>query len=519
VSRVALTGAAMTGLVAWGSTAAAEPVGQQFAPTQSSIVWPAVTADGTAESSTVVVDVAEVAPGSELPDEAQLTSTQLYLYVALHPTHEFAGVLTPLQMPATTATLVTPEGTVSGLMPPANYGIDASWYFPVSANLTTATLDVASFSQTVADAEGDFTTWTFSPQPIGFVGKATASVSGPAPTRPAAGNVANKATTSKPMPTPKRPIAPTGGGIPLVGVLGGSLGGIAVLGAGSAGMVSFTRRRAFYRADREGRVVLTGPPVGGMVAAGALVGAAGLPEDRHDIVVKLLGWLEVEGTKGPITAGPLLEIIVFLVLNPGRSFTSVQLRESIWGLGRQPITSASFRTYMVTLRKALGPGVVVTDKYHYGMTGVVTSDWGQFQTAEQADDQLSGREQALDLVRGPVLHGCFDSKKNSPFAWAFDKASLIEVEITTVAAEVASARLDQGDARRAAKATAQGLLCSPSNMSLRTVDLKVGAAVGGPGEVGRRLEAARGAVGAFPQDVAELEEIASQLGWAAPVPS
>ncbi len=46
---------------------------------------------------------------------------------------------------------------------------------------------------------------------------------------------------------------------------------------------------------------------------------------------------------------------------------------------------------------------------------------------------LAGREEALALVRGPVLHGSFDGKKNSPFAWAVDTANDIEDEVTTVA--------------------------------------------------------------------------------------
>ena len=109
---------------------------------------------------------------------------------------------------------------------------------------------------------------------------------------------------------------------------------------------------------------------------------------------------------------------MFLALHPGKTFTSVQLRESIWGLGRRPITSNTFRVYMVALRKAFGPGVVVTDVYRYQLTEVVTSDWSMFRSALQADDELAGREQGLALVRGPVLHGSFDGKKNSPFSWA-----------------------------------------------------------------------------------------------------
>jgi hypothetical protein len=61
-------------------------------------------------------------------------------------------------------------------------------------------------------------------------------------------------------------------------------------------------------------------------------------------------------------------------------------------------------------------------------------------------------------------------------------------------------------------------VCSEADLRLRKLDLGVGAALGGTKEVGRRLEAGRAAMATFPKDVAELEEIARQLGWQARVP-
>jgi hypothetical protein len=213
-----------------------------------------------------------------------------------------------------------------------------------------------------------------------------------------------------------------------------------------------------------------------------------------------------------------LEIILFLALNPGQTFTSVQLRERIWGLGRQPITSNSFRVYMSQLRKAFGPGVVVTDRHRYEMTSVVTSDWDQFRVALGAEDKLAGAEAGLALVRGPVLHGCFDGKRNSPFAWAVGIAHSIEDEVTDTAVTLAVSCLELQEPRRAAEAVSRGLVCSEADLRLRKLDLGVGAALGGTKEVGRRLEAGRAAMATFPKDVAELEEIARQLGWQARVP-
>jgi hypothetical protein len=120
-------------------------------------------------------------------------------------------------------------------------------------------------------------------------------------------------------------------------------------------------------------------------------------------------------------------------------------------------------------------------------------------------------------VRGPVLHGSFDGKKNSPFSWAVGTVNDIEDEVTTVAAELALTCLEIDDPNRAKKAVGPGLLCSDANLRLRLVDLRVGAALGGTRELGRRLDAGRAAMATFPQDVAELEREARGLGWAAAV--
>src|SRR5450756_874932 len=85
LARLALGAALMAVLVvAWGATAVAIPVGQQFVPAQSPVVWPSVSAVGVAENTPVTVDAAEVALGGMLPNSEQLIAGKLYLYVSLH---------------------------------------------------------------------------------------------------------------------------------------------------------------------------------------------------------------------------------------------------------------------------------------------------------------------------------------------------------------------------------------------------------------------------------------------------
>ena len=493
--------------------AATSPVTPFVSVTQPTI-WPAVAGDGTPFNSTVTITKAEFGPADQLPGGVALDNTQTYFYVALHASRAYGGdPVAPFAMPATPATLTTSSGTANGIPGPMNsLTIDGSWYFPVQGNLTSATLQVAPFTKILRNERGDFQPWTFSPLPIALVAQPVAATpdtgvasSGQVPpkgTKPAATSGFGGTAPSRSKRT----------GTPVGVLIGAGAASALVFGAGTAGLVSIRRRRAFARADREGRVVLTGPPA--LVAGAFGLAGLGLPPGRQWIVVKLLGSLVIDGTKRTVTAGPVLEIITFLALHPGQSFTSVQLRESIWGLGRQPIASQTFRKYMVELRKTCGTGVVVTDVYRYELTDRVTSDWDLFRAQASADDELEGKVAALGLVRGPVLHGCFDGKKNSPFSWAYDTANRIEDQIVEAASAVARACLDLDDASRAGQAVNRGILCSTANLQLRTIDLQVGAALSGPSEVGRRLVAARAAMASYPSDVAVLEQEAHSLGWA-----
>ena len=348
-------------MLAGGGAAQAAPAVRSFAPTQSP-AWNALAADGTQESSVVTVTTAEVGPASALPSMAGLNPSATYFYVALYPSYPYSNApQVPITIPTTTAvTLGTAQGSVAGLVTPQNsLTTVTSWYFPVPGTITQATLDIASFTVSVPNVAGDWTPWTFSPISIAFTGPPPA----PAPPTPAAGRV---------RPQARRPAGPTvtpryranrdrrrSAGRRHSGRRSSSgprLGGLVVLGAGAAALsrssdAACLRTEPIARAGWSSSVRQHSSPAPCPGEPWAL----DFPRARHEIVVKLLGWLEVEGTKRPITEGPLLELIVYLVLNPGRSFTSIQLRESIWGLGRQPITSGTFRNYMSTSARPSGP--------------------------------------------------------------------------------------------------------------------------------------------------------------------
>ena len=478
-----------------------------FVPASQPVVWSVTESDGTPMNSTVTIDKAEVATADDLPSGASLQPGQTYFYVALHPSYTYNNdPQAPVAMPATPATLTTPTGTVTGIpTDPSSLTIDGAWYFPVDGAVTTVTLNVASFTKVLGNERGDFLPWTFTPTPITFVATPVAAA-------PTTGHSGSPTSTGS-APTAAGSATQggsNGAGTPVGLTVGAGAAAVVALGAATAGIVTIRRRRAFARADREGRVVLSGPPA--LVAGAAGLAGLGVPTGGQRIIVRLLGPLVVDGTKRTVTAGPVLEIITFLALHPGQDFTSVQLRESIWGLGRQPIASQTFRKYMVELRKVFGTGVVVTNAHRYELTSAVTSDWDLFRSFVNDDSGLFGQEEALGLVRGPVLHGCFDGKKNSPFSWAYDTANRIEEQIVELASDVALTCLDLDEPSRAGQAVGQGILCSNANLRLRMIDLKVGAAIGGPSQIERCLEAGRAAMRSFPEDVAVLEGEARTLG-------
>jgi uncharacterized Zn-binding protein involved in type VI secretion len=479
-------------LFVFSATAVAGPSQPTFTETHPQL-FSATSSSGTTLQIDVVLDFGLLSRAQGPPGLPPLSVGETYFEVRLQVAPSDAPDL-PIVLPVGAASL---RAGASGPFVTASTGsTDSDWYFPVARSTKFGVLTIATASLTVPilGPGGQVTNTLAHPATLALVlpRVAPASASATSPGRPAARHGHSGAEAAL-----------------------FAAGALVVVGAGF-GLLAFGRRRAFYRADREGRLVLVAPPV----IAGALEAPA--PEVRprrapKRIVVKILGWLEITRVKrrsehAVAASGPVSEIVVFLVLNPGCTFTSIQLREAIWGLGRSPLSSTSFRNYMVELRKTFGSGVVVTRSYKYELTAAVVSDLAMFRAALSRDEPVAGPEEALSLVRGPVLNGCFDSKKNSPFAWAVGVANDIEDEVTSVAHDLAVASLAAQEPARAAWALAQGLLCSTTNLRLRLLELEVGCALGGAQELERRLSAGQAALARFPQDVARLEEAARQLG-------
>jgi hypothetical protein len=226
--------------------------------------------------------------------------------------------------------------------------------------------------------------------------------------------------------------------------------------------------------------------------------------------VKVLGPLEIDGLVRPVRLLPVRELLVFLALHPGQSFTTTELRNAIWIEGRAEPKAQTFHNYLSDLRRSLPPGVLTKSGYHFALSDAVTSDWSRFVTVlEGGNDRSERLGAALALVRGSPFEGEF-SGRTSPFSWATDLCHQIEVAAEKAGHELVTHCLEAGDPVPADAAVAQVLRCLPGSIAAREDSLRVGAVLGGPRELDRRLAAARAVLG---DDARFLEPVAHGLGW------
>ena len=409
-----------------------------------------------------------------------------------------------------------PDGNVVTAEPPGPQldFLRGELAFVVPASTRSATLEIAPGTLNAFENPGavatdvTFTTITFQPTTLQLVVPPPfASVPATATTEPPVRQPQPEA--HRPVPAQRHTTAKRFTPAETVGA--GTGGGIVVLIL----LIPIWRRRAYRKADSEGRVMIDSPPVltvppvrpadAEHTGTAPLAAPSGGP-----VVVKVLGPVEVDGLVHPFGGSPEQEVLVFLALHPGRRFTSIELRSRIWIEGRDEPAAATFRNYLVGLRKCLPQGTVVRTGLNYALTDAVTSDWDQFcGLLAHSGDQAEHLAEALALVRGSPFEGAF-SGRNGSYGWAGDLSHQIEVAVEIAGHELATLGLESGDLALADAGVGQVLRCLPASVVARGDHLRLGAALGGPREVERRMRAARQALGA---DAVVLEPLASSIGW------
>jgi len=427
--------------------------------------------------------------------------------------------------------LALADGTVvPAVSPGPQLGfLEGNYSFVVPAGTTGGTLEVTAMTVSAleypgaASGGGAFTQVTFQPATASFVvPPPAAAATVPNTTEPNTTEPTIPETdrrSSRTLASPTRQASSPGLTTPQQAGAGAG-GGLLVLVL----VIPIWRRRAYRKADREGRVIIDSPPVitatrpqasneaapHAEQATDESVSAAAGPVTEGAVVIKIVGPLEIDGLVRPITVTSTCEMLVYLALNPGQSFTSRQLRSNIWVEGRTEPTQATFHNYLSQLRRSMPAGTFVRTGYHYALTEAVTSDWARVRSLlERQCDRAESLEAALALVRGTPLEGEL-SRRNSPYGWAADISHQIEAAVENAGHELATLSLESGDLAQADAAIAQVLKCVPASIVAREDFLRVGAVLGGPREVGRRFAVARHAMG----DGADLlEPVARELGW------
>lgn len=497
------------------------------------------TASGTAEidfvahatdgtTATFDTQISAIAVGSFCPADSSLPATAGQAFLSFMATtdvnSDFVGVN---GVPDSGIVFVSADGERATAISNNQIGglLTGDYCFEVPASTTSGTLEVSPgvqqnlFEVTDNGQNGNFTNLTFEPSstvidvppPPPPTSTTTTPTTIPATTTPTTEEVSTLPTVHRPKlrikPSKRQPT-------PLVVAAKHQASAqfpsppiLAAAGAGSGFLVlvlvlPIWRRQRFRKAEEQGRVRIYAPPVLLPAKATTAVSAmnaesSGKPFQGFEepaisrTNILLLGPVEIRGVVSPIEKNPVRELLVFLALNPAKSFTSDELRESIWVEGRTPPSSRTMRNYLHELRASLGRDFLERDGYRYRLREPVVTDWSRLNFAMDEDDaRISRLVFALDLIRGIPLEGALEGR-NSPYAWASALRYAIEATVERMAHELVDLALESGDPLVADRGLSKALLCVPESVVLREDHLRIGVEVGGSSELSRRLEAAK----------------------------
>jgi len=189
--------------------------------------------------------------------------------------------------------------------------------------------------------------------------------------------------------------------------------------------------------------------------------------------VQLLGPLTIEGAAGRIDSNrrrTATELIAYLALNPGVDHHAIDAAMSpgqIVGKTSRNALISRARTWLGTDPDgtAYFPRVQDTPDNRYRLARTVTCDWARFQhhartgLADFGEDGDLALRRALALVRGRPFTGIDPGR----FAWAEPAVQGMVSEITHVAYELSTRRLEARDIPGALWAARQGLLAAEEN--------------------------------------------------------
>ncbi|MFF5265192.1 BTAD domain-containing putative transcriptional regulator [Actinomadura viridis] len=197
--------------------------------------------------------------------------------------------------------------------------------------------------------------------------------------------------------------------------------------------------------------------------------------------VRVLGPLEVTGSKQALQPKQV-EIVLLLALNGPSGLRNDQLRTLLGPDPDHPKGSDSFRQAITRTRRRLGVASDGQERIQHVGDGVyrlhdVELDWSRFESLVEEAINLGASgagalRQALDLVRGRPLEGCYH--------WWIDTPLLETMRATIVDAAELLAELDlaAGNVSGAGRAARKGLTADPAAEQLWRMLMRAEHAVG-----------------------------------------
>lgn len=185
------------------------------------------------------------------------------------------------------------------------------------------------------------------------------------------------------------------------------------------------------------------------------------PPTLPEVVVRVLGPVEVVGAARPFRRAWCLDLVAYLALHPGGARADAWVT-ALWP-DRMPPDATRFST-ISDARRALGRALDGADHLprsvgRLELATTVTTDWAQFRSLATARgmDAPAAWAAALELVRGPLLGGLRSSD------WAVLEGLVAEMEgaIVQLALDVAEHHLARQDGQSAERALRRGLRASP----------------------------------------------------------
>jgi len=199
-----------------------------------------------------------------------------------------------------------------------------------------------------------------------------------------------------------------------------------------------------------------------------------------DVVVAILGPVEVRGAAGPFARAFALDLVVYLSVHD-RGVANEAWATALWP--DRAMAPATLHSTASVARRSLGRSASGHDhlprcRGRLSLARSVTTDWRRLQRDARRDDPDSWWR-GLEAVRGRP----FDGLRSADWVVLEGIGAAVEEDVVRLAIKVAEHHLGRGEGARAARAARLGLLSSPFDERLYRLLLRAADAEGNPSGV------------------------------------